>query len=56
MIALIIVIVLLALLGILGVVVKGLLWLTLIAVVLGLAAGAYAWFKLRGTSTSGPIT
>jgi len=56
MIALIVIIVLLALLGILGVVVKGLLWLTLIAVVLGLVAGAYVWFKLRGSTSSGPTT
>jgi hypothetical protein len=56
MIALIIIILLLALLGILGVVVKGLLWLTLIAVVLLLAAGAYGWFKLRGSTSSGTTT
>ncbi|HET8930899.1 MAG TPA: hypothetical protein VFN21_09605 [Acidimicrobiales bacterium] len=46
---LIIVIVLFAL-GILGAVVKGLLWLTFIAVVLIVAAIAYGWFRFKRRS------
>ena len=47
MIPLLIVVIILFALGILGAVVKGLLWLTFIAVVLVIAAAAYGWFKLR---------
>lgn len=47
MTAFVIVLVLLLLLGILGAVIKGLLWLTLIAVVLIVAASAYGWFKFK---------
>lgn len=47
MVPLLIVVIILFALGILGAVVKGLLWLTLIAVLLILASIAYGWFKLR---------
>ena len=49
MTAFLIILVLLIALGILGAVVKGLLWLTLIAVVLIVAAAAWGYFKLRGS-------
>ena len=47
MTAFVIILVLLLLLGILGAVIKGLLWLTLIAVVLIVAASAYGWFEFK---------
>lgn len=53
MIALILVLVVLLALGVLGAVVKGLLWITFIAVLLIVAAAAYGWFKLRGSSSAG---
>lgn len=48
MTALLIIVIVLFALGILGTVVKGLLWLTLVAAVLIVAAVAYGWFLLRG--------
>ena len=50
MTAFVIILVLLLLLGILGAVIKGLLWLTLIAVALFVAASAYGWFKFKTRS------
>jgi hypothetical protein len=47
MVVLLIVVIILFALGILGAVVKGLLWLTLIAALLIVAAAAYGWFRLR---------
>lgn len=47
MTALVIILVLMLLLGILGAVIKGLLWLTFIAVVLFVGAGVYGWFKFK---------
>jgi len=47
MVVLLIVVIVLFALGILGAVVKGLLWLTLIAALLIVAAIAYGWFRLR---------
>ena len=47
MTAFVIILVLLLLLGILGAVIKGLLWLTLIAVVLFVVASVYGWFKFK---------
>lgn len=49
MTVLILVIVLLLLLGVLGAVIKGLLWLTLIAAIVIAALAAYGWWKLRNT-------
>lgn len=49
MIALLIIVIILFALGILGTVIKGLLWLTLIAAVLIVASVAYGWFKLRSS-------
>lgn len=50
MTALLIVLVILLALGILGTVVKGLLWLTLIAAILFVLGVAYGAWKLRGSS------
>ncbi len=50
MITLLIVLIVLAALGILGAVVKGLLWLTLVAAVLFVIAGAVGWSKLRSAT------
>lgn len=52
MIALIVVLVLLAALGILGALVKGLLWLTFIAVALFVGAAVFGWVKMKATSNS----
>jgi hypothetical protein len=46
----IILVLLLLLLGILGAVIKGLLWLTVIAVALFVAASACGWFKFKSRS------
>ncbi len=50
MTALLVILVLLLALGVLGVVIKGLLWLTLIAVVLILGAIAYGWWRFGRAS------
>ena len=47
MVPLIIVLVVLAALGILGAVVKGLLWLTLIAAIAFVVAAIYGWSKIK---------
>lgn len=47
MTGLIIILLLLAALGILGAVVKGLLWLTLIAAIAFVAASIWGWTKLK---------
>ncbi len=52
MTVLIILVVVLLLLGVLGAVIKGLLWLTLIALLLGAALIAYGWWKFRGATRS----
>ena len=52
MTAIVIVLILLLLLGILGAVIKGLLWLTLIAVVLFVAAGVFGWSKFKSLRSS----
>lgn len=52
MVAFIIVILILLAFGVLGAVVKGLLWLTAIAVLAAIAAAAYAWWKFRGARTT----
>ena len=44
---LVIILILLALLGLLGAVVKGLLWLTFIAVALVVAGAVFGYFKVR---------
>lgn len=44
---LLIILLLLAVLGVLGAVIEGLLWLTLIAVILFVVASLLGWFKLR---------
>ena len=44
---LIIVLLVLLAIGALGAVIKGVLWLTAIAVLLIIAAGLYGWFKFR---------
>ena len=49
---LVIVLILLALLGVLGTVVKGLLWLTFIAIALLFAGLAFGYFKLKGFKSS----
>lgn len=49
MTALILVIILLLLLGVLGAVVKGLLWLTAIALLVIVGLAAYGWWKFRDT-------
>ncbi|MEP1123383.1 MAG: hypothetical protein ABJH68_05770 [Ilumatobacter sp.] len=51
MTAIAIVLILLLLLGILGAVIKGLLWLTVIAIVLFVGAGVYGWFKFKRRSS-----
>lgn len=50
MVALLIVVIILFALGILGAVVKGLLWLTLIAAVLVVATIAYGWVRYQSSS------
>ena len=50
MTAIVIILILLLLLGILGAIIKGLLWLTLIAVVLFIASGVYGWVKFKSRS------
>ncbi len=50
MTAIVIILILLVLLGVLGAVIKGLLWLTLIAVVLFVGASVYGWFKVKSRS------
>ncbi len=52
MTALIIVLIILLALGVLGAVVKGLLWLTAIALVLALAGMAFGWWRFRGSSSA----
>jgi len=52
MTALILIIILLLVLGVLGAVIKGLLWLTLIAALFVVALVAYGWWKFRGTETT----
>lgn len=52
MIALLLVILVLIALGVFGAVVKGLLWLTFVAIALIVASAIYGWFKLRGSSSS----
>ena len=47
--AILIVLVILLLLGILGAVVKGLLWLTFIALVLFLGGAVFGWLKFKGS-------
>lgn len=47
---LVIILILLALLGILGAVVKGLLWLTLIAVALFVAGLVFGFFKSKSSA------
>ncbi len=47
--AILIVLVILLLLGILGAVVKGLLWLTLIAVVLFIGGAVFGWLKFKSS-------
>ena len=49
MTAFIVIIIVLLLLGVLGAVIKGLLWLTLIAAVVIAAVIAYGWWKFRDT-------
>ena len=39
-------------LGVLGVVVKGLLWLTAIAVIVFAAGAAYGYFRFRGSTSA----
>lgn len=52
MIALLIVLIILFALGILGAVVKGLLWLTVICVVLFLAAGVFGWLRRSASGST----
>lgn len=52
MTTLLLILVLLAVLGVLGTVVEGLLWLTLIAIVLFLAGAGFSWFKFRSWRAS----
>jgi len=47
MIALILILILLAITGVLGFVIKGLLWLGIIAVVLFVIAAVWGWIKQR---------
>ncbi len=54
MVVLLIVVIILFALGILGAVVKGLLWLTLIAALLIIAAIVYGWFRLGSRFRRGP--
>mgnify|MGYP001410741319 CR=1 FL=1 len=49
---LILAIIVLLALGILGAVVKGLLWLTLIAVIVFVIGGVVGYFRFKGTSTA----
>ncbi len=48
----IVLVVVLLLLGVLGAVIKGLLWLTLIALLLVAALIGYGWWKFRGATRS----
>ncbi len=50
MLTLIVVLIVLAALGILGAVIKGLLWLTLLASIAFVIALAYGWSKLKSAS------
>lgn len=50
MAAFIVIVIILLALGVLGVVVKGLLWLAIIAAVLVLIAAIYGWLKFRGST------
>lgn len=50
MVPFIIIVLILLAVGALGAVVKGLLWLTLIAALLIVGAMVYGWFKVKGTS------
>ena len=52
MVALLIILLILLALGILGAVVKGLLWLTLIAIVLILGLIAYGWWRFGRTRSA----
>lgn len=50
MVALLVIVIVLFALGILGAVVKGLLWLTLLAAVLVVATVAYGWVRHKGSA------
>lgn len=51
MAALLIVVIILFALGILGTVVKGLLWLTVVAAIAIIATIAFGWVRLRGSNS-----